>query len=448
MTKIVVGSSLSAVVAVNQLSKKHDVKWLQTSPKIGGHLAGTVIEDFQIDLGMVVLEPYSESNELHTGKKTPPIRQNGLDLVFSGFQWLEAAGEEFLPITVQSLFRGTHIKDHLIADNLDVLSTLSDAELKLILSELAKLKKQNSLMDGLHPKNKNTSQEFLSMSLKDLLEKNLGPTFFQLLISPWLNRFNREVATFIPARDHRSVWLPFYYPETISQSINWENIDTSFGARPFIVPKLSSIASLVSRLIVQTKKDNVEVLQINDQKIKFTPGTLFLTSTAETAKLIEQELNSEPMRLFTCNLIVVSFLFRGKITEEKILNVVEEGEGPYRITIRNLSKDGTEEDVHTLVSVEYGSFFSDYPDADLLLVTRSILAEMGLRDDFSSHKINRLGLKIPNQKSRELMEGARNRVYASLLENDYFGFPIDFGSSSFNDQILLGLWSANGPLDE
>lgn len=442
LTKVVVGSSLAAIVAVLQLSNNDRVTWVQTSGPLGGHFGGKPLGNTQIDLGMVALEPYATTSMSRGDFDSPPLRQDGLGLVDRVFEWLKEYSETFTPIQVKTLFRKESIDDYLIRDHLGVFSLFSVEEINRIRQELTDNQKRNNENPNLHPRNKTSNDEFLSTSIKDFMISSLGTYLYTELFEPWLNKFNDEASSLLPSRDHRSVWLPLFYPETVLAHFDEPYLPGDSIQRPFVVPERSSISNLVLRLSEVIKLRNVDVVKDIIKETSFDPGTLFFTSTANTAQLLNIEIDTSYPEQLVCPIQIVSFLLPQQVDDDLIVNFADNEIGPYRITLRKV--DIEKDEPRTMASLEYGKDFTSATDDELEFNAKSFLTGFGIDDFAGNIEISRIGLKFPYGNSRIRVERNRNIMYDALKQGGFLGYPIDFGSSSFNDQVLLGLWGANG----
>ena len=442
LTKVVVGSSLAAIVAVLELSRNDRVTWVQTSGPLGGHFGGKPLGNTQIDLGMVALEPYATKSKQRRDIYSPPLRQDGLELVDRVFEWFMEYSETFTPIQVKASFRRELIDDYLIRDHLGVFSLFSVEEINRIRQELTDNLIRNHENPNLHPRNKTSKDEFLSTSIKDFMISSLGTSLYTELFEPWLNKFNDEVSSLLPSRDHRSVWLPLFYPETILALLDESWLPSDSIQRPFVVPERSSISNLVLRLSEVIKHRNVDIVKDVINKTLFEPGTLFFTSTATTAQLLNIEIDTSYPEQMICPIQIISFLLPQQIDDDLIVNFTDNEIGPYRITLRKV--DIEKDEPRTLASLEYGKDFTNVMDEELKFNAKGFLTEFGIDDFAGNVEISRISLKFPYGNSRIRVERNRNIIYEGLKQDDFLGYPIDFGSSSFNDQVLLGLWGANG----
>lgn len=437
MARHIFGSSLAALVAVLELSKSEDVIWVQTNPSIAGHFMGTEIEETRVDLGMVALEPYNEDSNLQSFTEVLPIRQAGLPFVQLGFEWLKAFGEEFKEVPISILMHGNKHPDYLIADDLSILKVLSVETRQVILDQIHVILKEAEL-DKLHPKHKNSSDTFVESSLREILIASLGSQFFDSLIEPWFRKFNSKLADFLPARDHRTAWVPMFYPETIQDAFVEEGpLDRL--SRAFVVPKNGSVAELIARLIARVDDSRVIVKKLGDVTVQPSSGDILLTSTSDAMRLLSQEYAGDQFENFDVPIVLLVLLFNEIVGQDFILNVIDESFGPYRVCSRNISSAGDK----SVVTLEFGEEFESATEEEIVALGLSLVAKLGIPCSYSSHKIKRVKIKVPFGLSRKKIESDRNFAHQLMSAKKVLGFPIDFGSSAFNDQVLLGLWSAN-----
>ena len=437
MARHIFGSSLAALVAVLELSKSEDLVWVQTNPSIAGHFIGTEIEETRVDLGMVALEPHNEGSNLQSFTEVLPIRQAGLPFVQLGFEWLKAFGEEFKEVPISILIFGNKHPDYLIADDLSILKVLDVKTRQVILDQIHVILNEVEL-DNLHPKHKNASDTFVESSLREILIATVGSQFFDSLIEPWFRKFNSKLVDFLPARDHRTAWVPMFYPETIQDAFIQEG-PLNRLSRAFVVPKNSSVAGLVSRLIAKVDDSRVIVKKLGDVTEQPSSGDIVLTNTSDAIKLFSQEYEGNQFENFDVPIVLLLLLFNEIVGQDFILNVVDESYGPYRVCSRNISSAGDK----SVVTLEFGEKFESATEEEIVTLGLSLLTKLGIPCTYSSYGLKRVKIKVPFGLSRKKIESDRNFAHNLMSANEVFGFPIDFGSSAFNDQVLLGLWSAN-----
>lgn len=438
MTRRIFGSSLSALVSVAELSLTENVTWVQNSKFVGGHFSGLTLGTLRLDMGMVAQEPYSGLTSVDVFTDLPPVRQAGLPFVGIANQWLSQRGEEFVELPVLVSRYGTLMADYLVADNLEVLQKLDEPLKRKIADEILALKKFNTNLIISHPRDKGVSEDYLSHSFEVVSGQLFGRTFHEELIAPWLDRLNPNLAGHLPARDHRTAWVPLYYPETILEVVS-NKISPSKLRRPFMVPKDSSIAMVVARLIASIDISRVGIVLDEEGLISPSIGDILLTSTPETFALLKKHISPKNEEKFIAPIVIALFQYDARVADEQVLNLIEREKGPYRICIRNIKA----QEVSTNVSIEFGSAFEGATDAEILCMARSTLEQINVSTNFARYIIKRLSIKVPYGESRRAIENDVKLANVAIRERSLHGYPIDFGSSTLNDQILLGLWSAN-----
>ena len=127
------------------------------------------------------------------------------------------------------------------------------------------------------------------------------------------------------------------------------------------------------------------------------------------------------------------------VADEKIVNIIEKEIGPYRICVRNI----TDKHLRTNVSIEFGSQFEGATEDEILQKSRETLRLIDVSTNFARFIIKRTSIKVLYGESRFEIENDAKLASETIREHQLHGYPIDFGSSTLNDQILLGLWSAN-----
>jgi hypothetical protein len=438
MNRKVFGSSLASLVCVLEMSKSEKITWIQSGPVIAGHFRGFKFGELDVDLGMVALESYSGFNKHLSLPIYPPIRQSGLSFVNIAHNWLVNRGEEFQHIPVKSNWFGRMVPDYLIADNLTILNSL-DSVIKLkMLSELRDIQVSGAANDNFHPRNKNNSDFFLEISFKDLIIRTLGPTFYKILFEPWIRRFDLEVADKLPARDHRSAWVPIYYPETVIDILSGA-LPPSHLERPFVVPRGDSVASLIRRLLDSISISSVEIVQDFYGKVLPSRGDVILDSTIKTKEYLGENAKTPLLISKKVAVAVLILKFDEVVGPDQIVNFVDTDNGPYRALIRTLNAG----QLQSIISIEFGAFYEYVSDEDILQSAVATLSKLGISIDFKENILKRMSLRIPSAEERSTMECSRNSAFEQMQSRELVGFPVDFGSSALNDQLLLGLWSEN-----
>lgn len=234
---IVIGDNLACLTALHKLSSLGiNVLHLSEGKKLGGHFAGLETSEGIFDIGMVLLELNFE------GKK--PLEE--LDQSnFTG--WTESFSYTNLWISntldVQRIespkiyVKGQLRPDYLIADQLDCFSDFKEMSLNI-----------SNKLGALHPRNKHTSDIYEAISFQNATIATLGQEFYYQFMYPWMQKLLlKNVDIPFLAKHHRIVWLPLYYPETISDYLGQLKIN-GIKEYHFHRPKLGTVANWVRRL--------------------------------------------------------------------------------------------------------------------------------------------------------------------------------------------------------
>jgi hypothetical protein len=437
---IVFGSSLAALVAVSKLSEDSQVIWVKPNQSVGGHFAGVEVDGIFFDLGMVINEPYSLPAKNRQIGDRPPAKTERVSYVHMNFSWLESIGIEFEPISIFIYFKGVQYPDFMISDNLEILLSFSNAEKEKMLEELTNI--INSI-NTLHPSTKNNSEFYIQNSYSTVLSKSSSSKITQLLIDPWLNKMKKNLSQMIPAIEHRSIWAPLYYPETILAVLS-EEIQPNSLERPFWVPKNRSINQLI-REIQSGFESKIEIISNdNNQLDSLLKNTLFSKKYfygSSKDYLQMKNLTSEELVLNKRSISLVIGTFNSEIPINRVINFIDEDILAYRITLRTLL--GSSITCHTFV-IEFGEAGELLSDSVLSEMTLSIFPKIGISGTIKVRKILKTTLPIIDSDFL-LQKNKDNALQTEELRKDgWLGSIIDFGSSSFNDQVLLGLWDSHG----
>ena len=247
----------------------------------------------------------------------------------------------------------------------------------------------------------------------------------------------------IPAIEHRSIWAPLYYPETILAVLSRELQPNSLE-RPFWVPKNKSINQLIREIqggleskVEFVPNDNnqlVSLLQDNPSSKKY-----FYGSNDDYLQL--NNCVSEELLLNRRAISVVIGTFNSEVPVNRVVNFIDEDILAYRITLRTLISPSI---TYNTFALEFGEEGAELSDSVLSELTFSIFLKIGLLGSVNIRKILKTTLPIINsdfvlQKTKDIALHSEE-----LRREGWLGSIIDFGSSSFNDQCLLGLWVSNG----
>jgi hypothetical protein len=245
----VVGSSLAAAVCVARLKQLDIPAAWEHGPHVGGHFAGVSTDLGTLDVGMVLLEPHS-----------PHYHEANEPLSALGAEWLPPRGIDVRPFlsAAHDWLAGF---GHAMA-NVDVCTAfrgalVDDFFISDSLSIIGKLSdaerdaiasELTQPADAVHPRNKATMAD---VDLYAYGTAIYGATFMRLFVDPLFERLGWPK---LSARHHRRLWLPLYYPETLAAVLTGQA--ANFGRQRFTAPSNASVGQLVA--------DIVKVAETND----------------------------------------------------------------------------------------------------------------------------------------------------------------------------------------
>jgi len=430
----IIGSSLAALISVIKLSETNEVIWRKTNKRVGGHFAGLDLNKIPFDIGMVVNEPYSTTFS-HNTKPRIPTRQSGLPYVSMVYEFLDSIGMEFKDIDIQTFYNHSLLKDYLIADNLEFLLEIPEIHRKILTQECSFFL---GLSSEAHPKFKLTNPIYQTQSYDAIMEATTPRFFYEEFIYPWLSKMHRNIQAIVPAIEHRAIWAPIYYPETIMQVLS-RDIEANLLERKFIVPKGKTVNQITKELqskVRERSQISVEDSDNNDVNLFFKESdeNYFFGTPGELNSILNSNI-SIPVTAQSRNIILVYGKFDEFINIEQVINIVDEEFDAYRVTFRSLIH---ETDQISTFCMEFGDNTPELYDFNFNIL--KFFATINIDMPFQILKVQNAQVPIFDVAHCEL----RQNIYydaASLLDSHgMYGSIIDFRSSSFNDQVLLGLW--------
>jgi len=438
MTITVIGSSLAALVAVNRIAESKNVTWVQTSSRIGGHFSGVMIGDGVRDAGMVLLEPFEDFDgnlpELADLKRGS--RHDVRELIPFAFDWLKSYGIDFTQANVFTSYKAELIDDFYIKDSLDLVRALPSALKMKIAHEIASLKKiENST---LHPREKLKNPEFSKKTFEEMVLLTIGPTYLQEVINPWANSFARDRAVGVAAIEHRSVWLPLYFPESILRAVTDETDEFEKKEKKFVAPTGMSVGKALEQLAKQaTNNSKVCLVSANDYDYKIDKNLIIFLGTMNDSTNMNLStqvfLNSKENQTD-----IAIALFDGKVTpslklKDCTINVHDSPNSLYRFSIREIRNPNSQ--------VEFAFEFGNSAGLDDSEIERICI------EVISPFYQGSISLKKVIRTKFEIIDGdtlAANRKQVSALDSELadlgiMGFTVGPFNSAFNDQICQGL---------
>jgi hypothetical protein len=445
---LVFGSTLAALVAVSEfarLGKK--VTWLKPQGRVAGHFFGTEFRGHPIDVGMVAVESF-KTNSFSFDKETPPTGARGLDYLGHAIDWWGEIGVPLKPLKIQTVVEQDVIPDYLIRDSLEFLRLIPESERVQVELELTEKVSSLTENDFMHPRNKRESRFYQDKDIREVCSALYGNTLFRRFFEPWISKFlgsERELR----AIDHRIIWAPIYYPETLLEALR-SKLALSTIERPFLYPKSETISSVVRRLLDSCLSNDlvncvdVELPEIGQaasyiSDLKDTPRVFFgskeqLLILGEgkqvRSKLKQLEERGSRFRDRGLRITVANFGLSHSPVESGVFNLLNAGKNAYRASI------------HVNDNHPEGSFAAVELSGDLesenaiLGEALAALEAIGVEALTETAKISQGQIQIPTFGNA----GESNSADSKLDLSGWGGKVIERYNSSLNDQISLGLW--------
>lgn len=237
----VIGSSLSALVCAFELVRSGEVVRHVIAPgrPVGGHFAGHKTNDVLVDVGMVLLEPRFSEPSKSLNNFLGEDRRNSNSFNRLVFSWLGGLGFRLDDVPIYSRYREIDYEDFLIADSLELFRQLGFRD-HSTLSHLRSASNDKSI----HPHFKDVNR-LSQLSIKEALPEIYGNTYADFILKLALKIGGPQSLNLL-SRNHRTLWLPLYYPETLLQSLS--TASQSLPLLSFLKPVGSGVSSIILSL--------------------------------------------------------------------------------------------------------------------------------------------------------------------------------------------------------
>jgi hypothetical protein len=237
---VFIGSGLAVLVAALERARAGlPVTLLCDGRAPGGHFAGVVRNGHEFDIGMVFLE---QKLPLHAGHPLrdyqPAVRNDWTRFGDRASAWLQAQADLVRVPTPTLLFQGTPYPDPLIANRLDILA-VQDWPPAAPLADT----------DPAHASRKISSPAYDALSFEEASRLNHGEAVHEALFAPFVRKLAGVECDAIMARQHRALWVPLYYPQTIRAALAGE--PHGLPEYPFWTPSAGTFAGLIRKLCAE-----------------------------------------------------------------------------------------------------------------------------------------------------------------------------------------------------
>jgi ribosomal protein L22 len=208
----VIGSNAAMLFFLDIVSAKTPVS-VSKCGQLGSGWAGIEHENYLLDLGQRYFELDFENRQNLSIDKFD-ARSSQRDFIHLIDNYIRAKGHELKRVRVETYFRKSILACPMeSADLRGVVGKFSFQEKKQIQREIA-----NRDVSSKFEMSKVGYQSFKAeqYSLKDMMEHNHGSTFNKIVLEPFGRKFGVDLNN-VPLKNRRKLWLPLFYPDTISQ---------------------------------------------------------------------------------------------------------------------------------------------------------------------------------------------------------------------------------------
>lgn len=267
------GSGLDAVLFAAYLAERDiDFELVTTSGRIGGYFQGASdCKESPTDLGMVLLEPNDFNAEqkplnLYLGESG----HNARAFISKSYQHFFPSPESMSKVQIQTRINNDWFgSDYFISDDLTMFAD-ANPNMEKELSDRIQWVKENPEW---HPRRKLDSDSALgSVDIETAYRKIYGDSIYEQFFSGFIANFLGEKTHLLPARSHRRIWVPMFWPETVQNAIINGPQSRKIYKPEFYTPTMEgSVAGWIHNLSSRIKKTS-NVLVLDEQDFKVAVG--------------------------------------------------------------------------------------------------------------------------------------------------------------------------------
>lgn len=455
---IICGNNAGAMIAALTLAKRHQVAVVNPSPNWGGIFAGIKIDGKQFDIGMAFMEFgsfYPQSDDL--ASYNPASRNDSarfLHLIKDFF----APRMNFTEVeNLKTMWNGAFYEDIIMANRLQMLSSLSAAVKEKIIFELKEIVTKKRL--PLHAAHKKSHEKlFLTTNYRDASLANHGDTLHNLLIAPFCRKVLNISAQKTLALFHRVAWCPLYYPETLLAALQGEK--PAMPDTHFHYPQGGYFAKSVEMLAAEMRSnDRITLVQDKPLGVCATPSpTLsFAAGTIRAKKIIWSNelqqlyaLTGEAAASFHPEKSSMTLVFaevdRKAVAQDfSTVFVCGDNECVYRVTNQNAAHPELPKNKF-IFEMNTALLRENNIDSDDEIIAHS--QKFAERAAIFNAKINerqyavrhfKNALTLPTAENFQKFDELQKKVELRLPNIDYIGAAAGFAAGSFNDQAVAAL---------
>ena len=242
----------------------------------------------------------------------------------------------------------------------------------------------------------------------------------------------------VPAIEHRSVWLPLFYPESILRAATDEIGEFEVHEKRFVVPSGMSVGTAIDHIAKQTATNSkVSLVASKDYDYKNDENTIIFLGTLSDSKFIN--LAHEELQSSNGNRTDIAIaLFEGEVSpisklKDCTVNVHNSSNSLYRFSIREIR--------NPIKQVEFAFEFGNCAGLGDSEIVRICIEELSpfYQSSIVLSKVIRTEFEIIDL---ETLTANRERIVAidsQLADRGIMAFTVGPYNSAFNDQICQGL---------
>jgi hypothetical protein len=449
---VVSGHSVASLVALKELqSKGCSVFWLRSPSPLGGVFWGRDYGQLCFDRGMMLIEPTSFAvNQSSDVTSYDPNRRNDVAR-FSKLvdTYLRSIGIDCKQVLTPKMRVFDKVVDDLIISNrVSSLQNLPVSVTETMRLELSKIASGFAANPALHASNK-LNPSFDAVSFEAASIANHGKVFHEIFIASFADKLGFTDLGKVPAKYHRSLWLPLFYPETLQCGLTGDNaaLDATFFSYPArgsfrgVIEKLRPLQKLHQADLADVKAIRKEV---SDTRFIFNSGDITtrrviwgdrLGELLNLAGMTDEKPSRGSMASF--QIFYLTIPKSNLAYDFSTVFVLDQSSRIFRVTDQSSCSQEAGDLSRLCVEVKEGGADSIDLGAELLKLgfirNKSEIALIGFEN-----------AQLPFPGFSEMASAKR------ILDKMQEYYPFTFlghaaapGTGSFNDQIVQGLSAAN-----
>lgn len=461
---IIYGNNIGAMIAAIELAKRYQVALVNPAKGWGGTLGGMKINGTNFDIGMNYFEFtsfHTPSNDLET--YNPQLRNDSARF-FHLIEKYAAAHCDFAEVDTPSCYvNDGFYPDFVMSNQLDFLSQLPDNQKDKIKKELITIIEKG--ISPLHASQKKQNEQlFIESSFEAVSLANHGETFHNLYIESLCKKILNCSSADLPALFHRVAWLPLFYPNTLLDALNGENV--AMLPTIFHYPTKGYFADFIEKINAQIiDNQNIKLIFDNQFNIKKQYNNYhfeFENSTSITAKqliwcgdfptlLTKTNVHYEAQPFAKAS-IVLGFLEVESTNIAQLftsLYVLEKDCALYRLTNQDATAKTNNTNSRFIFELNFDVCEAMGLQDEKAIVShlqtfllKSKIFKQPIDNERFIIKIFKNAVNLPLQQNMIYYEYLQDIAKANFDNVTYIGIGADFVATSFNDQIVQALKAA------